>query len=627
VLNDYVLALATRSDGDGVFAGGVFNDINGTNRRGLVKLDINGDRVPGFSARPDGRVNTLARLDNTLYIGGRFAEITGTAIELLAAVDATNGEVLPTLNLDFQGNITTADSPNARQSVDDIDVSSDGKLLVVMGNFAGIDNLNRTRLAVVELEPTASVSTWNSDVYDDQCPTPLPQHIRDIDIAPDNSYFVVGSQGFRERGVPSCSTIVRLDFGDLTNTAVEPTWVNYTGGDSVYEVVSTDHAVYAGGHFRWLNNDALDFGDTKGPGSVDRAGFAALDPLNGLALSNWQSDRNPRGVGVFALVATSEGVYMGDDTDFINGERRPKLKFFPLTDTTITRPEPPELPTDILSADGASLKSTGFDGSTADSATEVQSTGWSDARAALMVAGQLFHADDSGKIWVSAYTDGELGTREAVELYGLTENEWRIKDLSGMFFDHENGRVYYTLNNDTQLYWRGFTPDGRIFGQQQFVAEYQSDILWNDISGMDAIGGHLYFARTDGFLYRAELVNARVIEGTSEQISGPAVDGRRWDNELLAFVSEDLADSTHIGGATGGNSGPNAPDDNTPDGSSPDTDGADTPPHRNNNDERPDSAQGSSGAITPLSILAIALLILLRTTGSAAQRAQRSGRK
>jgi len=158
--------------------------------------------------------------------------------------------------MDFGGLLTTAvvDANEARQGVDDIDITSDGQLLVIAGNFTSIDGISRTRLAAIELDGQARVSDWNTDVFDIQCPASLfPQYIRGIDISPDNSYLVTGTTGFRITGNPACDTIVRFEIDDLTNTDVQPTWVNYTGGDSVYEVVSTEHAVYTGGHFRWLN--------------------------------------------------------------------------------------------------------------------------------------------------------------------------------------------------------------------------------------------------------------------------------------------------------------------------------------------------------------------------------------
>jgi hypothetical protein len=55
-------------------------------------------------------------------------------------------------------------------------------------------------------------------------------------------------------------------------------------------VVANDHAIYAGGHFRWLNNVHSTNGHDFGGGSVDRLGMAAIDPLNGLTLRKWRAD-------------------------------------------------------------------------------------------------------------------------------------------------------------------------------------------------------------------------------------------------------------------------------------------------------------------------------------------------
>ena len=538
VLNREVYALETTGDGTGVFAGGLFNILNGeSNRRGLVKIGPNGDRVSGFGARLDGLVRTLVRLDDTLYVGGNFSEISNTPIDRLAAIDTTSGTVLPELNLDFDGVITTFAAPNAVLSVDDIDITSDGQLMVVIGNFQRIDNISRTRMAVIELDGQARVSTWNSNVYDIQCPVQrLPQYIRGVDVAPDDSYFVVGSQGFRIPGEPACDTIVRFDFDDLSDTDVQPTWVNFTGGDSVYEVVSTDHAVYVGGHFRWLTNDATTRGDRAGPGAQERRGLGALDPVNGLALLNWRSDRTPRGVGVFAMIAEDEGLYIGDDTDFLNESEHQKLKFLPVTTNTITRPDAPALPATIFSVDNNVLTGSSFNGTNFSAPVALLNTGFNNVRGAMFIGGQLFHADVNDNVWMSRFNSGTFEPRVAVDLFGLTDNEWDIDRVSGMFFDYQWSRVYYTLQGDSRLFYRAFTPAGPYFGNDRFVAEEQGDILWSDVSGMDVVDGYLYFARNNGTLFRAEIEGAAVTAGTTEAISGPGIDGRRWDNRSLAFM-------------------------------------------------------------------------------------------
>ena len=422
-VNNAVLALETTGDPDGgVFAGGVFGNLNGEFSRGrFTKIGINGDRAPGFSGRVDATVTSMVRHEDTIYIGGNFSSISGTPVEGLAALDTTTGAVDPNLNFDFGGLLFNdrIDQNEAVQGVDDLDVTSDGSVMVITGNFETIDGVSRPRLALLELDGQARVSTWNTNVYDVDCPARLfPQYIQGIDIAPDNSYLIVGTNGFRRFEEPACDTIARYEIVDLTSTDVQPTWVNYTGGDAVYDVVATDHAVYAGGHFRWLNNDTSS-GDAVGPGSTARSGLAAIDPLNGLTLLDWQSDRNPRGVGVFAMISEEEGLYLGDDTDFQNGTQHQKLKFLPINEETVARPDAPALPTTIVTnvGDGITngLNGSSFNGNTVGAPTPVSSDGLRIARAAMFVGGRLFYVTNSGLLRHTTLNGG-LGPISTVDL-------------------------------------------------------------------------------------------------------------------------------------------------------------------------------------------------------------------
>jgi hypothetical protein len=538
VLDNKVHALEVAGDGNSVFAGGVFGILNGEGgRRGLVKIDLNGDRVTAFGARPNKAVTTLVRLNNTLYVGGNFDTISGSPIEYLAAVDINTGALDPSLNLDFGEPI-----PNpgrwSTPGVDDIDVTTDGKLLVMAGNFINIDGLSRTRLAVVELEGQARVSDWNTNLFTAECPADwlFPQYIRGIDVSPDNTYVVVATTGHIIRDNPACDGITRFELTDLTNSDMQPTWANFAT-DSVYDVVSTGHAVYTGGHFRLLNNSVSMNGAVQGPGSIVRLGMAALDPLNGLTLLKWRSDRNPRGRGTFALIAEEEGLYIGDDTDFLNGSEHQKLKFLPVTENQIVRPEAHTLPATILTASSDSLNSFSFDGTDLSAATQLSTSGWANSQGGMVVGGQLYRADSNGTLWVSAYPSGDVNAAVEADLRGLTSTEWQLSVVGGMFFDPTFSRVYYTKQTDSRLFYRNFTPDGAFFGEKEYVANVQGDIAWGSVSGMDVIDGQLYFGSTDGNLYRASINGADVVSGTTQTISGPGIDGINWNNRLIAFSS------------------------------------------------------------------------------------------
>ena len=142
---------------------------------------------------------------------------------------------------------------------------------------------------------------------------------RDIDFAPDGSYFVITTTGAFGGGSAvgtMCDTSSRWENRTAANQ--EPTWVTYTGGDTTYGVAVTGTAVYVGGHMRWQDNPYQ--GDQAGPGAVPREGIAALDPVNGMPLS-WNPGRT-RGVGAQALYATPDSLWVGSDTEMIGGVTR-----------------------------------------------------------------------------------------------------------------------------------------------------------------------------------------------------------------------------------------------------------------------------------------------------------------
>jgi malectin (di-glucose binding ER protein) len=332
-LDGPVNALAT--DGTSLFVGGAFTTVNTTSRRGLVALDPSGAIVSGFGASITAgtEVDDLVVANGALYVAGEFTQISSAAHSGLAAVSTSTGAVIPGVSVEFTGVHHFGVSGVAK-----IDVSPDGSTLVAVGNFTTADSEPREQIALLDLTPTAAtLSSWSTQRFVMQCAGKFNTYIRDIDIDPTGSYFVVGTTGAYSGGVNDdtlCDTVSRWELGP-TGPDQQPTWADYSGGDTIWSVTATGAAVYTGGHFRWFNNPYTS--NKAGPGGIKRRAIAALDPINGMPLA-WNPGRSP-GQGVFIMISTADGLWVGDDTNQIGGETHPRLAFFPLAGGSIVPEE------------------------------------------------------------------------------------------------------------------------------------------------------------------------------------------------------------------------------------------------------------------------------------------------
>ncbi len=316
-----------------VYVGGAFNNIGGVKAKGLVLLNVtNGSRVAGFATLSmNGIVNTVARSGGRLFVGGTFTQIGGQTRGGLASTSATTGAVdsFLTSKVTVNHNWTAANGgAKAAVGVSKIDITPDGTKMVAIGNFKFVDGLSRDQVAMWSLGTTAALrADWQTHRYEPACFSwAYDSYMRDVDISPDGSYFVIAATGGGNGTL--CDTAARFET-NATGTDIQPTWADYAGGDTVLSIAITGTVVYAGGHMRWMNNpNASDF---PGGGAVPRPGLVALDPANGMPLT-WNPGRNPRGNGAYSLLATAQGLYVGSDTDYIGNRKyfRGKIAFFPL---------------------------------------------------------------------------------------------------------------------------------------------------------------------------------------------------------------------------------------------------------------------------------------------------------
>ena len=202
---------------------------------------------------------------------------------------------------------------------------------MIIGNFTNVGGQSRWQAAMIDISTSPeTVANWQTDRYGQSapCASVFDTYMRDVAFSPDGSYFAIVTTGAYSAGT-LCDATARFE-SDARGSGLQPTWVDYTGGDTLYSVAITETAIYAGGHQRWSNNAFA--GDRPGPGAVDRPGIYALDPDTGLALP-WNPTRD-RGVGVFVLYPTQQGLWLGSDTDVVAGETHRKLAFFPIAGGT-----------------------------------------------------------------------------------------------------------------------------------------------------------------------------------------------------------------------------------------------------------------------------------------------------
>jgi hypothetical protein len=528
-----VNALEAGADGQSVFVGGTFNTVNGTTVNRLTKLNVaDGQRVTAFSANTNGQVRDLVLRGGRLFVGGDFSTIKGLSRSRLAAVNETSGNVDANLNLPFAGTHN-----GGTTNVYKFDVDPAGTRLIAIGNFTTVAGVARRQAALLNVAAgaAATVANWQTDRYAATCASVFNTYMRNADFAPDGSWFAIVTTGAYRAGT-LCDTVARWEAA-ATGSSLQPTWVSYTGGDTLYSVAITGTAVYAGGHQRWHNNPFR--GDAPGAGAVPREGIAALDPVNGLPFS-WNPGRT-RGVGAFALYSTTQGLWIGSDTDQLGGEFHARLGMFP-TAGGVTPPQQRigTLPGDFyrLGTDGTLVRRS-FDGTSFGAPTTVNTgVNWSQARGAYMISGRLFAGWSDNNVNVRTFNGSTVGPASNLNLYGLNGgavgSNFPVSTVTGMFFDPARGRLYYTLTGDNRLLYRGFEFESGIMGAEVFVA---ASTGFGGVRGMTMAGGDIYFANTLGTLSRVAFVNGAP-QGAATPISGPVIDGINWASQgLFVFAS------------------------------------------------------------------------------------------
>jgi hypothetical protein len=516
-----------------VYIGGNFTSVNGVSMRVALLNTMTGAIVAGWQpAAINGQISRLVLSHGRLFVGGTFGTVGGNTHRGLVALSPTTGRLTSYVNLSFTGHhnygrlcMPTKSTKCAAGKVGlkSFDVSPNGKRLVAIGDFTTVGGVHRDQIAMLDLgKASATVDLhWATLAYSAEClAKSFDSYVRDVQFAPDGAYFVVvatGVLGTNSDGTrAACDAASRFN-ANSTGANVRPTWIDYTGEDSLWSVAITGPVVYVGGHERWLNNSIGK--NAAGAGAVARPGIAALSPASGLPFS-WNPGRDPRGVGTFALLATASGLWIGSDTDYI-GHRKyfhQKLAFFPLAGgealpSTVT----PRLPGRVFllgaTASGAANPNRGvyreFNGAAAGQEKSL-STGipWGSVDGAFTVGGEVFYGKSDGNLYERSFDGTSFGSE--VLLDPFNDPTWdnlktgsgqtyqsspstfakEIPSVTSMFFI--NGRLYYTLARTAEMHWRWFEPESGVIGSEEFTAPGSTN--WSKVNGAFLSHGTLYYA-------------------------------------------------------------------------------------------------------------------------------------
>jgi hypothetical protein len=373
------IAFSVAQLGNTVYVGGRFNEAENANRtvtyvrHNLMAFDATTGQMRSFAPNVDGDVWAIEATPGAIYIGGRFKNIDGKLRPAIAKLDPVTGALDPAFQPKIKGarvsdiqlvdgrlilggsfsKKLTALNPATGKSTNYINASISGKLplstdksevfkftvnpagtrLVAVGNFTTVDGVNRQRAFMLNLDATGdTLSDWYYPPLDRRCRTTTGNRIaylQDVDFSPDGSYFVFVATGWvpqttAEIGTAVCDAAARFEVDELAPD--KPTWINYTGGDTLHAVEVTGAAVYVQGHSRWLDNPYGN--DSAGPGAVVRWGGGSINPVTGMA-NDWDPVMK-HVIGGYDFLATDAGLWTVSEGKRFDGKYHRGIVFTPL---------------------------------------------------------------------------------------------------------------------------------------------------------------------------------------------------------------------------------------------------------------------------------------------------------
>ncbi|MBP9771646.1 MAG: peptidoglycan-binding protein [Candidatus Pacebacteria bacterium] len=386
-VNGSVFALALSSDNQTLYAGGDFIQVNGDVARSkIAAFDApDGTVIPGFDPDIDSNVTALALSSDgeTLYAGGSFEEVNGgTLRNAVAAFSTANG-------------VATAFNPNVNGSVLAIELSSDESTVYIGGVFSCIGTfdeecLGSERAFIAGIDTTSSLAT----AFD---PNP-DARVETLDLSADDATLFAGGLFGTVNGATTRNYLAAFSTADGIATSFDPALdarvnsiVLADDGESIYAGGELTSVNDGGATRQYIGEFAVDDGTVTAfdpalgaavytlaladstlfaGGEVGTANIRARNGIAAIDRSTYElTDFNPNvNSSVYALALSSDSgtLYAGGTfTDVNNGTTRNRLAAFSTTDGIATAFDP-NLSREVLAVELSADDSTLYAGGTFD---------------------------------------------------------------------------------------------------------------------------------------------------------------------------------------------------------------------------------------------------------------------
>jgi uncharacterized delta-60 repeat protein len=263
--------------------GGLFNQVQGTARKNLARLDSNGALDPSFTVGlgPNNEVTDISEANGRIGISGYFSQYNGTAVPTFAVLNSS-GSLDPAFSYPTNGVVSRCILVRPNQQV------------YLGGSFTFFGSTAVGRLVRLlpngQMDPTFQVGAgFNGPV--------------DVLYEQPDGKLLVGGSFTSYQGV-SVGRIARL----LPNGSLDPTWVVGVGASSTVRALSMDSQgrILVGGQFLYFNGSYVLYVTRLMPnGTLDNT-FSTGMGLNGTveALAH-QSDGKMLVGGNFTLFQTT----------------------------------------------------------------------------------------------------------------------------------------------------------------------------------------------------------------------------------------------------------------------------------------------------------------------------------